>query len=234
MVGTCAALVLGGAGARAVGGMLLAAPSAVLVALSLGAGAPWSAAFGRMQGQSQSGLLSSLMGNAQGACGSSGRTENLRDVAVAGLPLWLFCSLLLVLVLLACGYIAAARTPYRKGAPGGAWYTRHLAAALRLGVVTALVMWVGTFLVEASGQVTFGAFSMQLGGVQANLGSNGLLALILGLVAGGAAGFAGSLLRGGKAPADRGQLEDAVPAARDRSVTVRSVRPPVSSSASKR
>jgi hypothetical protein len=235
VVGTCAAVVLGGAGAKAAGAVLLAAPSMVLVALGLGAGAPWSASFGRMQSQGQGGLLSSLMGNAQGSCGSEGRTENLRAVTVAGWPLWVFCLLLLILVLLACGYIAAARTPHRTGMRDRAWYTRHLVAALQLGVVTALVMWMGTFLVEGSGQVTFGAMSMQVGGVQANLGSNALLALVLGLVAGGAAGFAGSLLHDAVRPANRGPQDNHGSAIRDRSgATVRPTRPPVSSSASRR
>jgi len=233
VVGTCAAVVAGGAGARVVGEVLLAVPNLVLVALGLGAGAPWSASFGRAQGQSQGGLLSSLMGSIQGSCGSSGRVENLRTMFVAGFPLWALCLLLLMVVLLACGYIAAARTPNRTGGPGRAWYSRHLAAALRLGVVTALVLWVGTLLVDASGQVSFGAFSMQMGGMQANLGSNALLALILGLLTGGAAGFAGSLLRGAVGPADRGPQDD-IPAARDRSGTVRSARNPVSSSAPRR
>jgi hypothetical protein len=233
VLGTCAAVV-GGAGARAVGAVLLAAPNLLLVALGLGAGAPWSASFGRAQSQSQGGLLSSLMGSSQGSCGSSGHAENFRTMFVAGFPLWVPCLLLLMVVLLACGYIAAARTPHGTGAPGRAGYSRHLAVALRLGVVTALVMWVGTLLVEASGQVSFGAFSMQMGGVQANLGGNALLALVLGLLTGGAAGFAGSLLRGAVGPAASGPRENDAPTARDRSGNVRSARTPVSSSAPRR
>ena len=234
VVGTCAAVFVGGAGARAVGAALLAAPNLLLVALGVGAGAPWSASFGRAQSQSQGGLLSSLMGSSQGSCGSSGQAENFRTMFVAGVPLWVPCLLLLTLVLLACGYIAAARTPHAGGAPGRAGSSRHLAVALRLGVVTALVMSAGTFLVEASGQVSFGAFSMQMGGVQANLGGNALLALFLGLLVGGAAGFAGSLLRGTMGPAAGGPRENYAPTARDRSGNVRSARTPVSSSAPRR
>ncbi|MHA6764164.1 streptophobe family protein [Streptacidiphilus sp. PAMC 29251] len=221
---TIAGVALGGNGMTAAGAVLLAVPNLVLVALTLGVGSPWTTTMG--QTKSQGNALTSLLGNLQGSCGTSGHTQSLGSTQVGGLPLWTVALLLVGVVLLVCGYVAAARTPRVGGeagkvgdaveageaSDGRAWYHRHLLLALRLGVVTAVLMAAAATLIPASGQVAVDVFNTQLIGMQAGLSGSALQAAVLGLLVGAAAGFTGSLLQGAVRPGRSGPRRPRRPA----------------------
>jgi hypothetical protein len=209
---TFVGVAVGGTGASAAGAVLLVVPNLVLVALTLGVGSPWTMVTGQTKGQSNP--LSSLLGNLQGSCGASGRTQDLRTAAAGGFPLWPAALLLVCLVLLVCGYVAAARTPGGGvGASDRGRYSRHLLLAARLGAVTAVLMGVAVTLAAGSGHVAINVFDMRMGGMRADLSGSAPLALVLGLVFGGAAGFAGSLLHDAVGSARRRPRRPAAPVA---------------------
>ncbi|TDC71975.1 streptophobe family protein [Streptomyces hainanensis] len=206
---------VGGRAGTAAGAVLLLAPNALAVLLTLGAGAPWTAAAHPVESAEGSPLASLLGGT--GATGGTGgllgagalpdAAEDLRSLAVGGVPLWAPALGLLAVVLVGCAHAAArAGHPSLARAPLGhrGRFARHLGAAWRFGIVTAVVLGGAAWLAEASGRFGISVFGGELGGTRAELGGGVVpWAAALGLLAGSLAGFAGSLLstaRGPRAP----------------------------------
>jgi hypothetical protein len=193
--------VVGGRAGLAAGAALLLAPNAVVVFLTLGVGSSWTAEVHPVQSDGSSNPLASLMGGmGAGGSGSSqqpDRTEHLRSLSMGGWPLWLVALAVTGLILLGCAYRAAQATrpghklpllPYRGPLSG------HLGTAERFGVVTAVVLGVATWLVGASGRFGVSVFGSEMGGMKAELSGSVLRTVVFGLLVGGLAGFAGSLL----------------------------------------
>ncbi|MET9793655.1 streptophobe family protein [Streptomyces canus] len=194
--------VVGGRAGSVAGAALLLAPNALAVFLTLGVGSPWTAAVHPVQSDSSGNPMAALMGGMgdSGGMGGSGqpdRTEQLRSLSASGWPLWLAAVAVTGLLLLACAYRAARAThsghklpvlPYRGPLSG------HLGMAERFGVVTAVVLGAGAWLVGASGHFGISMFGSEMGGMQAELSGNVLSTVVFGLLVGSLAGFAGSLL----------------------------------------
>ncbi|MEU1030430.1 streptophobe family protein [Streptomyces mirabilis] len=195
-------LVVGGKAGSAAGAALLLAPNALAVFLTLGVGSSWTAELHPVQSDS-SNPLAALMGGLGGSTGAMGggrqtdRTEHLRSLAVGGWPLWLAALTVTALILVCCAYRAARATnpahlvplhPYRGP------LAVHLGMAQRFGVVTAVVMGTAAWLVRASGNFGVSLFGSEMGGMSVELSGSVPRTLAFGLLAGGLAGFGGSLL----------------------------------------
>ncbi|MFF0042339.1 streptophobe family protein [Streptomyces mirabilis] len=194
--------VVGGKAGSTAGAALLLAPNALAVFLTLGVGSSWTAGLHPVQSDS-SNPLAALMGGMGGSTGAMGggrqtdRTEHLRSLAVGGWPLWPAALTVTALILVCCAYRAARTTnpahlvplhPYRGPLAG------HLGMAQRFGVVTAVVMGTAAWLVRASGNFGVSMFGSEMGGMSVELSGSVLRTLAFGLLAGGLAGFGGSLL----------------------------------------
>ncbi|WP_228034483.1 streptophobe family protein [Streptomyces spongiae] len=200
--------VAGGRAGSAAGAALLLAPNFLAVFLTLGVGSSWTAAVHPVRSEGGSNPLASLLGGMGGMGGTGGtsamgggrqpdRTEHLRSLSAGGWPLWLVALTVTGLILLACAYRAARAThpghklpmlPYRGPLAG------HLAMAERFGVVTAVVLGGAAWLVGASGHFGISMFGSEMGGMQAELSGSVLRTVLFGLLAGGLAGFGGSIL----------------------------------------
>ncbi|MEV5843544.1 streptophobe family protein [Streptomyces sp. NPDC051985] len=191
----------GGRAGTAAGAAVLLVPNAVAVFLSLGVGSAWTAEVHPAVGGDGGGNpLAVLLGGTAGIGGDvrqPDRTEHLRSLSAGGWPLWLAALVVTILILIACAALAARGTaadrrlpliPYRGR------LSRHVAMAERFGVVTAVVLGLAAWLVGASGQFGVTMFGSTMGGMRAELSGSVLLTVVLGLLVGGAAGFAGSLL----------------------------------------
>ncbi|MEU6217817.1 streptophobe family protein [Streptomyces sp. NPDC047022] len=191
-------VMVGGRASMAAGAALLLAPNAVAVFLTLGLGVPWTASKHHVSGEGGGGLaalISRLRGQQSGV--AADRTEHLGELSVGGVPLWLVALAVAVLVLVVCGYVAARATdPARTRPlhPYGGRHGRHLAAAERLGVVTAVVMGAAALFAQASGHLDVSVFDTTVGGTRAELGGGIWLCPVTGLLAGAVAGLAGSSL----------------------------------------
>ncbi|MFF4806333.1 streptophobe family protein [Streptomyces sp. NPDC001351] len=191
-----AGAVAGGRAASAAGAVLLVAPNALAVFLTLGVGSSWTAAVHPAQSDGGGNPLAALMGG-MGGGQQPDRTEHLRSLSAGGWPLWLAALAVTCLILLACAYRAARAThggralpllPYRGPLAG------HLAMAERFGVVTAVVLGLAAWLAGASGNFGVSMFGSTMGGVEAELSGSVLLTVVFGLLVGALAGFAGSVL----------------------------------------
>lgn len=189
---------VGGSASTVAGAALLLVPNALSVVLTLGLGGSWTASTKQVQSQGDN-PLASLMGQAGGArsSGAADRVEHLREVSAGGWPLWLGALILVGVALLACGYGAArATTPEKTRRPRRGGHDRHLAVAVRLAIVTAVVMCTAGLFAQGSGHFGVSVFGNEMGGMRAELSGGVLLPGVLGLFAGAAAGFTGSLLYG--------------------------------------
>ncbi|MFC5907356.1 streptophobe family protein [Streptacidiphilus monticola] len=188
-VGALAGVVVGltgNGGARTIGGVLLGTPNGVFLALPLGMFVP-------LTGKA-SGLLTQFLPAPvnQLLKGGSGQSITVPHLAQLDGRVWLL-PVAVALFLLACGVMAAVRTPrpvlpesLAKEAGG---------TALRLGVVLAVAVPLMLALAEVSINAdvgVFGIFSVKGSGVSisGNLG----LGFVLGLVEGAVFGFLGTLL----------------------------------------
>ncbi|MFE2421988.1 streptophobe family protein [Streptomyces hokutonensis] len=202
---TIVGTVVGGRAASAAGAVLLVAPNALAVFLTLGVGSSWTAAVHPVQSDGGSNPLAALMGGMGGADGGMGggrqpdRTEHLRSLSAGGWPLWLAALAVTCLILLACAYRAARATPPARTLPLLPYrgpLSGHLAMAERFGAVTAVGLGLSAWLAGASGNFGVGMFGSRMGGMEAELSGSVLRTVVFGLLVGGLAGFAGSLLSG--------------------------------------
>ncbi|MEU0073825.1 streptophobe family protein [Streptomyces sp. NPDC006332] len=202
-------VVAGGRAGSAAGAALLFAPNAVAVFLTLGVGSSWTAAMRQVQSDG-SNPMAALMGGMGGGTAGTGETqqpdrvEHLRSLSAGGWPLWLVALAVTALILTACARRAARATipghkqpmlPYRGPLSG------HFGMAERFGVVTAVVLGLAAWVVDASGNLGISMFGSQMGGMRAELSGSVLRTLVFGLLVGAVAGFVGSLLsvvRGGR------------------------------------
>lgn len=198
VVVTFVGVVVGGRASMVAGAALLLAPNAVAVVLSLGVGASWTGSMEAVRsegGNPLAGLLGSLGGGERPV--EPDRHEQLREVSVAGRPLWLVALVVTVLLLVACAYMAARRADPRHMRPLHPYrgpFAPHLGLAERFGIGTALVLGTAAALAEMSGRFSASMFGSEMGGKQAQLDGGVLMTLVGGLVAGAVAGAIGSLL----------------------------------------
>ncbi|MFF5298093.1 streptophobe family protein [Streptomyces sp. NPDC013161] len=199
---TFVGVVVGGRVGAVAGGVLLLAPNALAVLLTLGVGAPWTAATHPVQSQGGN-PLASLMGalgggGQQATARQQDRTEHLRSLSAGGWPLWLGALMVTAVVLLVCARAAARNTAPADARPLHRYdgpLARQLGTAERFGVVTAVVLGTAAWLAGASGHFGVSMFGSEMGGTRAELSGGVLWTVVFGLLAGGVAGFLGSLLR---------------------------------------
>lgn len=182
-----------GAAAKAGGALLLLAPNLLTVLLTAGAGSAWQGTMQWQQGQG--GGMGAMFGRGRAAPSAPPRSKNVMDIAVAGIPLWVIGLAVLLAVLLVCGYRTTARTPVPTArAAANALLGFHLQIAMRIGIITFLCTALLSWLTTASGTFGISIMGMQMGGAQADLSGDWLLACVTGSILGGAAGYAGSHL----------------------------------------
>ncbi len=182
-VGGLIAAVAAPSPGKALGGVLLAAPNVVFVAITRALGVPWHS--------SVSGAIGANLRDRPDALPGTG--------AIAGLPSphapgWVLPVLGAVL-LLACGLLTAARTPTGPAAPG--WSGRLRAAAVPaawLALVLGATLPVLTALAGFAVSATASVFGRGVPVADLGFAGNALVAAPLGLSLGAAAGFAGALL----------------------------------------
>lgn len=144
---TFVGVVAGGRVGTVAGGVLLLAPNALAVLLTLGVGAPWTAATHPVQSQGGN-PLASLMGalgggGQQATARQQDRTEHLRSLSAGGWPLWLGALVVTAVILLTCAFVAARNTVPAHSRPLHRYdgpLARHLGTAERFGLVTAVVL----------------------------------------------------------------------------------------------
>ncbi len=192
----CAALavgVLAGArDARAAGVLLLAGPNLLAVLLTSGTGTSWEAGVRRLRPDG-----GGLLGMMPGPTGED-RTVDLGRWAGAGLPLWLLGLLLILLLLTAAGYVAAARAPRRDP---GALLDPHTDTALRMGIAVGVMTFVLPYLARGSLHIGVVLMGSELGGLDAGLTSAPRLSALTAFVAAALASYGGSRLRARFRPA---------------------------------
>lgn len=199
---TFVGVVAGGRAGAVAGGVLLLAPNALAVLLTLGVGAPWTAATHPVQSQGGN-PLASIMGalgggGQQATAQQQDRTEHLRSLSAGGWPLWLGALVVTAAILLTCAFVAARNTAPAHSRPLHRYdgpLARHLGTAERFGVVTAVVLGSAAWLAGVSGHFGVSMFGSEMGGTRAELSGSVLWTVVFGLLAGGVAGFLGSLLR---------------------------------------
>ncbi|MEV0176614.1 streptophobe family protein [Streptomyces sp. NPDC050803] len=194
------------------GGALLAAPNALAVALSLGAGSGWVFDMHPVQGDG-SNPLAGLMGRMGGREGTSGlgggrqtdRTEHLGSLSAGGWPLWVVALAVTGIILLGCAYRVSRTTDagrMRPLHPYSGPLAHHLGMAERCALAAAVVLGGVVQLAGASGNFGISMFGSAMGGTQAELSGSVLRTVGCGLLVGGLAGFAGSALS--RLPGGRG------------------------------
>ncbi|WP_405990688.1 streptophobe family protein [Streptomyces sp. NBC_00986] len=198
---TFVGVVAGGRVGTVAGWVLLLAPNALAVLLTLGVGAPWTAATHPVQSQGGNplaSLMGALGGGQQTSTAQPDRTEHLRSLAAGGRPLWLGALVVTAVILLVCARAAARNTAPADARPLHRYdgpLARHLGTAERFGVVTAVVLGSAAWPAGASGHIGVSMFGSEMGGTRAELSGSVLWTVVFGLLAGGVAGFLGSLLR---------------------------------------
>ncbi|OLF15907.1 streptophobe family protein [Actinophytocola xanthii] len=169
---TAAGLVLGlvGRNGSLAGGVLFAGATGVLALLGLGLGVPWSA--------SASGPMTSLV-----------PPDRLPDgvLDAGGWPATLAFAAVTLLV------TAVLTARHDRDAGEGPRWLRAATAGLRHGLVVAAALAVATLLAGASVEFGVSVLGSQLMGAELRLSGNVLLTLVLGFVAGAAAGAVGRL-----------------------------------------
>ncbi|MFD7917724.1 streptophobe family protein [Streptomyces sp. NPDC059740] len=183
--------------AQAAGLLLLAGPNLIAVLCTAGLGTSWEAGLHRLQaeGGGMAGMLGGAQGGAGGAHGKD-RSLDLSGWSGAGVPLWLACMLVAVLLLVAAGYVAAARTPARTPREEtDAVLGRHVETALRLGTAVAATVLLLPLL--ARGSLRFGITFMgsEMGGLAAGLDGAPGFSAVIGFALAVLAGYGGSRLR---------------------------------------
>ncbi|MGW1270694.1 streptophobe family protein, partial [Streptomyces sp. NPDC002491] len=193
-------VAVGGKAATAAGAAILMAPDAVAVFLTLGLGASWTASTRQVQSEGGNPLASLLqwLGGRQSEARPD-RVENLRHLSPGGWPLWAIALALTVVALSVCGHAAAratARTGSQSAHPRPGRHGQHLALAGRLAVVMAVFLGTAAWLAQADGRISATVFGSRMGGTHAQLSGSVPTVVVLALIAGAAAGYAGSLLYG--------------------------------------
>ncbi|MFJ8019431.1 streptophobe family protein [Streptomyces sp. NPDC096311] len=206
-LGTFGSLALAGdKGLMAAGIVLLALPNLLLAVVSVAVGVPWS--FATQTGSPAGGMGGMLgmlggMGGAGGGLGGAGglgtpkdRTLSLASLGEAGPALQVGLPLFVVAGLVLCGALTASRTPLRvkrDGTPLESRYRRASTHAIRLAGVWSALLLLAVLAGKISGSAAISIMGMSMMNLGAHLAGNAGLALVMGLLAGAVAGFAGSL-----------------------------------------
>ncbi|MFF2661655.1 streptophobe family protein [Kitasatospora sp. NPDC058032] len=179
--------------ARAAGALLLVGPNLIAVLLTAGLGTPWGAGVQRLTPQG-GGMLGGL-----GGAGSD-RSVDLGGWAGAGVPLWLLGLLLVVLLAVIAGYLAAARTPARtRQEEARAVFGRNTEIAVRLGIAVGAPFLLLPLAARGSLGIGVSLMGQEMGGVAAGLdASPGLSAVAAALLA-TTVGYGGIRLHGRRA-----------------------------------
>ncbi|MFD5280633.1 streptophobe family protein [Streptomyces rubrogriseus] len=195
-----AALTGRGRTAEVAGMLLLAGPNLIAAVLTAGTGASWEAAVRRVQPEG-GGMLGMLGGGGKQAGTADGdRAVDLGHWAGAGVPLWVIGLLLTLLILLAAGYVAAARTPARTPRQDAdSLLDRHADTALRMGIAVGVMTFVLPFLARGSLRIGISLMGRELGGLGAALDTGPRLSALTAFVVAALASYAGSRLHGRRA-----------------------------------
>ncbi|GHA90936.1 hypothetical protein GCM10010330_51350 [Streptomyces tendae] len=205
--------------AEAAGVLLLAGPNLIAAVLTAGTGTSWQAAVERLRPEG-GGMLGMLGGGRQDGAAGGDRSVDLGHWAGAGVPLWAAGLLLALLLLLAAGYVAAARTPARTPRQDAdSLLDRHTDTALRMGVAVGVATFVLPFLARGSVRIGVGLLGREMGGLSAGLESDTRLSALTAFVVAALASYAGSRLYGRRARRrERPAGKAPVPAPRRRAV----------------
>ena len=199
--GVNAGLAVGhGDGPGVTGAVLLLLPGLLLAVLSAGAAVPWSLSAGPAAspggGPGGAGMLGNLVGGSAPVT-SVQRSHSLPALVTTGNLLWVPLLLGTAAVLLACGVLAAVRTPpltEGEGTPARIRRRRAGRQAAALGAVWAAGLSVLVLCGGLSGRADLSAMGMSMMSFGAHADANAVLAFFAGFAGGGAAGGAGSLL----------------------------------------
>lgn len=185
--------------AEAAGALLLAGPNLIAAVLTAGTGTSWEAAVRRLRPEG-GGMLGMLGGGQQEGTAGGDRSVDLGHWAGAGVPLWVAGLLLALLLLLAAGYVAAARTPARTPRQDAdSLLDRHTDTALRMGVAVGVTTFVLPFLARGSVRIGVGLMGREMGGLSAGLDTGPRLSALTAFVVAALASYAGSRLYGRRA-----------------------------------
>ncbi|AXL91501.1 hypothetical protein C4J65_26820 [Streptomyces sp. CB09001] len=208
--------------AEVAGALLLAGPNLIAAVLTAGTGASWEAAVRRVQPEG-GGMLGMLGGGAgkQDGTADGDRSVDLGHWAGAGVPLWVIGLLLTLPLLLAAGYVAAARTPARTPRQDAdSLLDRHADTALRMGIAAGVTTFVLPFLARGSLRIGIDLMGREMGGLGAGLDTSPRLSAVTAFVVAALASYAGSRLHGRRARRrERPTGTARVPALRRRAVT---------------
>jgi hypothetical protein len=198
-VGT--AIVLGGGnGPKVAGAVLLLLPNLLILALSAGAGVPWllSAGPSSTAGGGLGGMLG-MLGRLRGGNGGTGGQVHAvhHSISIFGSPLGVALWLITVLVLMACAMLATSRTPVparRDGTPAESQWARARRHAILFGALWGAGLSALVLYSRISGAMQVSIMGTPITGFGAHADASIVVSSIAGLVVGGVAGGAGSLL----------------------------------------
>ncbi|MEU1290360.1 streptophobe family protein [Kitasatospora sp. NPDC005856] len=193
------ALLAGGAAltgreqaAKAAGALLLLGPNLVAVLLTSGLGTPWEAGMHRLKPQG-GGMFGMFGGGAQSDTANTDRALSLGGWSGAGVPLWLIGLLLMLLLAVTAGYLAAARTPARgRREEAQAVFSRHTETAMRLGIALGLPVLLLPLAAGGSLRIGISLMGNEMGGMTAGLDGRPGLSALAAVALGALAGYGGS------------------------------------------
>ncbi len=185
--------------AKAAGILLLAGPNLIVVLFTAGLGTSWEAGVYRLRSDG-GGMLGMLGGGAQGGAAGRDRSVNLGAWSGAGVPLWLIGILLMLLLVVVAGYVAAARTPARTPREDSeAVLDRHAEIAVRMGIAVGIAALVLPSVAGGSLRIGISLMGNEMGGLSAGLDAHPGLSALTGFVLAVLGAYGGSRLHSRRA-----------------------------------
>ncbi|MFJ9444673.1 streptophobe family protein [Kitasatospora sp. NPDC101235] len=180
--------------AKAAGALLLLGPNLVAVLLTAGLGTPWEAGTHRIKPEG-GGMFGMFGGGARSDAAGTDRSLSIDGWSGAGVPVWLIGLLLVLLLFVVAGYVAAARTPARtRREEAQAVFGRHTETAMRLGIAVGLLFLLLPLAARGSLRVGVSVMGNEMGGMTAGLDGRPGLPALAAVVLAALAGYGGSRL----------------------------------------
>ncbi|WP_380282432.1 streptophobe family protein [Kitasatospora purpeofusca] len=177
--------------AEAAGALLLVGPNLLVVLLTAGLGTPWGAGIQRLTPEG-GGMLGGLGGAGGGGATGTDRSVDLGSWSGAGVPLWLVGLLLVLLLAVIAGYLAAARTPARtRQEEARAVFGRNAEIAMRLGIAVGLPVLLLPLAARGSLGIGVSLMGQEMGGVAAGIDGRPGLSALAAVVVAAVAGYGG-------------------------------------------